>query len=262
MDALVQIATDYQIYIMPTFWSFDMTKSDAGWSKYYNQYRQIINDVNKTRWYTEYFLIPFVQRYNDKPFVFAYDICNEPEHMWRDDNAGKLSQNNVIRFIAYCAAAIHEHSSKPVTVGAMWIIYNADRYKGWESGTGNCYSDSKLQSLYNNPKAYLDFWAPHWYQWQSSRGPFDKTIGEWLDNGDKPAIIGETYGGNVNSKTQGNCCGYDISMANYYKKSYWNGFRGVCGWVNPWEDDGYGTWAGVASGTNDFYANYPQLVNP
>ena len=262
MDSLVQIATDHGIYIMPTLWTFGMTRSDSGWSKNWQQYRQIINDVNKTRWYTEYFLIPFVQRYNENPYVLGIDICNEPEHMWRDENTGKLNQDNVLRFVAYCAAAIHEHSQKLATVGSMWIIYNSDRYQGWDVGSGNCYKDSKLQSLYNNPDAYLDFWSPHWYQWQSTGGPFETSIGYWLDNGDRPAILGETYGGNVNSGTQGNCCGYDITMANFYKNSYWNGYRGVVGWMNPHENDGYGTFSGITSGTNDFYNNFPELVYP
>lgn len=260
MDNLVSIAAAKKIYIMPTFWSFDMVK-DQG-SNNYNQYRQIINDVNKTVWYTQYFLVPFVQRYNNQPYVMGYDICNEPEHIWRDANCGNLARNNVVRFLAYCAAAINQATSKPVTVGSMWILFNSDRYLGWDSYAGNNYSNASLQAQYNNANAFLDFNSPHWYQWQSSGGPFNTTIGYWLDNGNKPALIGETYGGNVTPSTQGNTPWYNITMANYYKNSYANGYAGVCGWRNPWENDGYGTFAGVASGTNDFYANHPTLVNP
>src|SRR5699024_6390257 len=130
---------------------------------------------------------PFLQRYEDEPYVMGYDICNEPEHMWRDANAGNLSRDNVIRFVAMVAAAINQHSSKPVTVGSMWIIYNSDRYSSWNTHARKNYSAASLQAQYNDSNAYLDFWSPHWYQWQSSSGPFETTIGYWLDNGNKPA---------------------------------------------------------------------------
>lgn len=260
MDQLVAIAREKQVYIMPTFWSFDMVKDQGSW--YYNQYRQIINDPNKTQWYIEYFLIPFLQRYENEPYVMGYDICNEPEHMWRDANCGYLDRNNVVRFVARCAAAINQYSNKPVTVGSMWIIFNSDRYVGWDTYAGNNYSNASLQAQYNSSYAYLDFWSPHWYQWQSSGGPFDTSIGYWLDNGDKPALIGETPGYDVNSGTSNNCCNWNITMANYYKQSYWNGYAGVCAWKNPHENDGYGNFNSIRNGTNDFYANYPNLVYP
>lgn len=266
MDALVTKSRDWKIYLMPTFWSFDMVKDDKA---YYNQYRQIINDVNKTQWYIDNFLIPFVNRYKNEPYVMGYDLCNEPEHMWRDADCGKLDRNNVIRFLSKCAAAVNQNTVKPVTVGSMWIVFNSDRYINFDTYTGdnryrgNNYSDASLKAQNgNNANSYLDFYSPHWYQWQSSDGPFNKSIGYWLDNGSKPALIGETYGGDVNSSTPLNSPGYDISMANYYKQSYWNGFSGVCGWKNPWENDGYGSFSGVASGTNAFYASYPGLVYP
>lgn len=262
MDRLVQIATDKKIYIMPTFWSFDMVKNQG--SSKYMQYRQIINDVNKTRWYTEYFLIPFVQRYNSKPYVMGYDICNEPEHIWRDANCGNLPRNNVVRFVAWCAAAINAHSSKPVTVGSMWIIFNSNKFgTGWDPNAGNNYSDASLQAQYANTNARLDFWSPHWYQWQSSGGSFNTTIGNWMDNGNKPSLVGETYGGDVNGSTPQNSAGWNITMANYIKQSYWNGYAGVLGWKNPHENsDNMGTFNGVANGTRDFHANYPSLVYP
>jgi hypothetical protein len=262
MDGLVQKAKDWNIYILPTFWSFDMAKGSKA-----TQMRNIITDVNKTNSYINNFLIPVVKRYNTVSNIIGYDLCNEPEHIWRDADCGKLDRNAVVRFLAMCAAAIHNNSSKPVTVGSMWICFNSDRYIGYNTYTGdnrytgNNYSDASLQAQYNNPKAYLDFWAPHWYAWQSSSGPFQTSIGYWLDNGNKPAIIGETYGGDVSSSTPNNSANYNITMANYYKQSYQNGYSGVCGWKNPWENDGYGTFNGVINGTNAFYSAYPALVN-
>ncbi|MFF5383148.1 hypothetical protein [Pedobacter suwonensis] len=255
MDSLVAIATRKKIYIMPTLWSFDMVKDNH---PKYNQYRQIINDVNKTQWYTEYFLIPFVQRYANSPYVMGYDICNEPEHMWRDANCGNLSRNNVVRFVAWCAAAINQYTSKPVTLGSMWIIFNSNRFPGWDTNAGNNYSDASLQTQYNNSNAKLDFYSPHWYQWQTSGGPFNTSIGYWLDNGNKPALIGETYGGNVTGSSSAN----NITMENFYKNSYLNGYAGVCAWKNPRENDGYGTFNGIIQGTNAFYNAYPNLVYP
>jgi len=263
MDNLVSIARAKKVYIMPTFWSFDMVKSDAGWSTYYNQFRQIINDPNKTQWYIDYFLKPFLQRYENEPYVMGYDICNEPEHMWRDGNCGNLNRNNVVRFVAMVSAAINQNSSKPCTVGSMWIIFNSNKYTGtWETYMGNNWSNSSLQAQYNNSNARLDFWSPHWYAWQNNDAPFTKTVGEWMDDGTRPTLIGETYGGNISSGVPSNNCCWNVTMANYYLQSYWNGYAGVCGWKNPHEDDGEGTFNGVASGTNAFYNNYPNLVYP
>lgn len=110
MDNLVAISRQKQVYLMPTFWSFDMVK-DGGSAWHYTQYRQIINDQNKSRWYIENFLIPFLQRYESEPYVMGYDIGNELEHMWRDANCGYLNRDNVVRFVAMCAAAINQHSA-------------------------------------------------------------------------------------------------------------------------------------------------------
>ncbi|MCL1938664.1 MAG: cellulase family glycosylhydrolase [Candidatus Azobacteroides sp.] len=258
MDKLVALSKEKRIYIMPTFWSFDMTINNYN-AVNWNQFRQIINDENKTKWYCEYFLVPFVQRYKDEPYVLGFDICNEPEHMWRDANCGNLSRNNVIRFLAICASYIHKNTTKPVTVGSMWIICNSDKYKGWtdqEAYAGNNYSESSLRAQYNDPDAYLDFYSPHWYQWQSSGSYFTTSIGYWLDNGNRPVLIGETPGYNVNENN------WNTTLANAYLNAYWNGYSGVCAWKSPWENDGYGTFAGITPATNTFYQNYPNLVYP
>src|SRR5690606_23759293 len=259
MDQLVQIAKSKGVYLLITFWSFDMVKNTSG---NYNQYRQIINDVNKTQWYTEYFLVPFLQRYENEPTIMGYDICNEPEHMWRDANCGYLNKNNVVRFVAWCAAKINQFSNKPVTVGSMWIIFNSDRYASWDMHGGNNYSNAKLQAQYNNTNAYLDFYSPHWYQWQSSGAPFTTSVGYWLDNGDKPVLIGETPGYNIDGSTYNNTGNWNITLANYYKQSYWNGYAGVCAWKNPWENDNYGNFEAIKNATNDFHYHYPNLVYP
>lgn len=73
---------------------------------------------------------------------------------------------------------------------------------------------------------------------------------------------GETYVENIADNTQGNCFGYYITMANFYKLFYWNIYAGVLGWKNPWKNDGNGSFNEVSAGTYDFYANYPALVYP
>jgi hypothetical protein len=255
MDALVNAAEQKKIYLFPTLWSFDMVKNNTA---YYQRYRNlIISDANIDS-YINNFLIPFVQRYNNRPYVLGYDICNEPEHMWRDANCGNLSSYWVTRFLAKCAAAINQNTSKPVTIGSMWIIYNSPNFGGKDDTANagwNRYTNGNLQQYYANSNAYLDFYSPHWYGWQydnGTSGPFERTVTNWVGTDDKPVLVGETFGGDMSY----------ISMANFYKQSYTNGFDGVCGWRNPNGNDGYGTFSGITNGTNAFYAAYPNLVYP
>jgi hypothetical protein len=255
MDALVNAAEQKKIYLFPTLWSFDMVKDNTA---YYQRYRNLILSDANIDSYINNFLIPFVQRYSNRPYVFGYDICNEPEHMWRDANCGNLSSYWVTRFLAKCAAAINQNTSKPVTVGAMWIIYNSPNFGGKDdtSNAGwNRYTNAHLQQFHANSNAYLDFYSPHWYGWQydnGTSGPFERTVTNWVGTDDKPVLVGETFGGDMSY----------ISMANYYKQSYTNGFDGVCGWRNTNSNDGYGTFGGIANGTNAFYTAYPSLVYP
>lgn len=252
MDNLVSLAASKKIYLMPTFWSFDMASTNGS---NYSQYRQILTDDNKAGSYINNFLIPFVQRYASNNWVFGYDLCNEPEHIWRDANCGKLSEWWVTRFFARCAAAVHQNCSKPVTIGSMWAVYNSSTL-----GTGdgdpaagyNRYSDANMKNYFNDPGAYLDFYSPHWYQWQGSNGPFNRTVAQWIGTDDKPVITGETYGGDLSF----------ITMANFYNYSYNNGFDGTMGWKNACENDGYGTWNGVKNGLSAFYYAHPNLVYP
>lgn len=252
MDALVALAESKKIYLMPTFWSFDMASTNS-W--YYSQYRQILTDDNKAGSYINNFLIPFVTRYKDNQWIMGYDLCNEPEHIWRDANCGNLSDWWVTRFFARCAIAVHNNCSQPVTIGAMWAIYNSNTL-----GTGdgdnragyNRYSDANMKNYFDDPMSYLDFYSPHWYQWQGSNGPFNRTVSQWIGSDDKPVITGETYGGDLSF----------ITMADFYNHSYTNGFDGVMGWKNACQNDGYGTWAGVEGGLSAFYNQHPELVFP
>lgn len=252
MDALVTLAASKKIYLMPTFWSFDMAKDIHS---NYAQFRQILTDDNKAGSYINNFLIPFVQRYANNQWIMGYDLCNEPEHVWRDANCGKLSEWWVTRFFARCAAAVHNNAPQPVTIGAMWAVYNSstlgngdgDQYAGY-----NRYSNTNIKNYYNDAKAYLDFYSPHWYQWQGSNGPFNRTVNQWIGADDKPVVTGETFGGDLSF----------ISMANYYNYSYNNGFDGTMGWKNACQNDGYGTWNGVLSGLTAFYNAHSSLVYP
>lgn len=259
MDALVNAAAQNRMYLMPTFWSFDMTRDNTNG---HGRYRQLIQDDAKIDAYINNFLIPFVKRYNSQPYVFAYDIGNEMEHMWRDSNAGKLSPYWVTRFIAKCAAAINQNTSKPVTAGSMWVIYNSNKLGSKddaESAGWNRYTDQHLQQYFNSPHAYLDFYSPHWYGWQydnGTSGPFERSPIDWIGSDDKPIVIGETFGGTVN---QANLY---ITMADYYTRSFENGYAGVFGWRNTNYDDGYGSYEGIAQGTRAFHNKYPNMVDP
>lgn len=252
-DSLVAIARLQEIYLLPCLWSFDMTKD-----KYptYQRYRKLLADREKIKSYVENFLIPLVKKYDYEPYLMGWEICNEPEWMFEDEEVGKIPLYNIQLLHALCAAAIHKHSSKPVTTGSAAIKWNSETLIKAGEMSGNLWSDKALQKVYSDKEAYLDFYQVHWYPWQTKwmSSPYQKSPADYKID-DRPVLIGETLG-------KDHCDEYIcLTLAEMYDAAYKNGYAGVCAWKTP-QNDGSGTFEAISKATKEFYLNHAEIVCP
>jgi uncharacterized repeat protein (TIGR02543 family) len=253
MDHLMDVSRSYGVYVMPALLSFDITKNTYPTSARWRAWLQSPANIQS---YIDNVLIPLVQRYEDEPYLLAWEICNEPEWMFENTEHGPQSFEDVQRMHAMLAAAVHENSSKPVTTGSAAPKWNSPIYDEWGDYEGNMFSDEALSARIGDPDAFLDFYQYHWYPWQSEwmNSPFTQTTLEY-DIDDRPVIVGESEGNNV-------CDAYVCqTVSEMYESAYLNGFDGVCAWKTP-QNDGHGTFENIAVATNNFYGNHPALVYP
>lgn len=276
LDAILNEATTNNVYVLITMWSFDMVlKSGNGQpgSSQFQKHRNVIKDTNKLTSYVDNFLGDVVNKYKDNPIVLGYDIINEPEHMWENANDlvdGQINRNEVIRFVARCAAKIHEASTNKslVTVGSKWTIFNSSKFTSWGTHTGDNYTDTELQTQYNNTHAFLDFYSMHWYQWQSSGAPFTETTNTLYPGVTKPIVITEYPGLDLPNNdcgctcTDATVCNFNATIIDAYEKIYQNGFAGIAAWRNGTEDDNFGKSVTIYEATKAFGQKHPTLVFP
>jgi hypothetical protein len=265
LDKFFKTAESNQIYIMATLLSFDHFKSPNG-----NQpraaaerWRNMLKNKGATVSFVENYTIPFVRRYRDNPWLWSIDICNEPDWIFENAECGKLPWDQISYFLAINAAAIHVYSNILVTVGLAMPKYNADgsRYQG------NKVSDSFLQNLYPNTKAYLDFWSPHYYDWVGEwygvphyltpggtlGGSKTGWNGGWGLDGSKPAVIGEC---SAKGTGQGKWGITGNTIITDYESAYLNGWQGVMPWTSNGVDDN-GSLDDISPATKYMRDKYP-----
>ena len=208
-DDLFEYAQLNGIYVMATLMSFDHTKSSNNVS---SNWQKMMNDTSKIRTYLNNYLIPFVNRYKSNPYLWSIDICNEIE--WIAENGTKTNSDKnwgcsysvLQRFVAMCCVAMHssevsrsDGSKVLVTMGSAATKWNATKKRNgsfsssWVANPdGNKWSDAALQASYNNAKAYLDFYSPHFYGWVNEwfYNPFEKSPADFGIN-EKACMIGE-----------------------------------------------------------------------
>lgn len=222
LDTLFEIADENEIYIMATLMSFDNFK-DA--NQKYARYRAMATNTDAIDSYVENYVVPFCERYDSHDSLWSIDLCNEPDWVIENAECGKLAWKDMSNLFAREAAAIHLNSDILVTVGFGMIKYNSEEYNG------NYASDEYLQSLYANGYAYLDFYSPHFYEWEATwfGYPFDKDPVSFGLDGSKPMMIGEFPATGTTDKTSGsiNMDGNEI-----YKNCYANGWNGVMAWTS------------------------------
>ncbi len=246
-DTLFAIAKRYGIYILATMMSFDHCKN---YHPKYALWRSVITNVVNSQSYIDQYLVPFAQRYQSNKYLFAIDLCNEPEWINETTECGKLPVNKLQHFFAMSAAALHQNSTVLVTLGSASIKWNSDK----PGCVGNYWKNSALQSAYNNSNASLDFYQIHYYEWMYSyfSSPFEKTPLDYGIN-DRPVLIGEMPGKDLLE--------LPYSLTNAYDLSYSNGYGGCMAWTSN-EVDTYGVYTKIAQATNAFKSNYPLLVFP
>jgi hypothetical protein len=87
------------------------------------------------------YVVPFVVRYRDNPWLWCFDLCNEPDWIYENDRCGKIPWEWFQTYVAKAAAAIHANSQVLVTVG----ICMGPKYTARPPGT-NVVSDEVLQA--------------------------------------------------------------------------------------------------------------------
>lgn len=214
LDSLFELAEKHGIYIMATLLSFDHFKdSNQG----YENWRNLIKSSDNIDRFVDGYVIPFAERYDDNDYLFSIDLMNEPDWVYENEECGKQSWDDISDLFARCAAGIHEHSDILVTVGMGIVKYNSDSYEG------NKVSDEYLQSLSGNENSYLDFYSPHYYEWQKQwfGYPFNISPEKYKLDVTKPVVIGE-------------CVARDDKdpLAQRYENAYNNGWNGVFAWTS------------------------------
>jgi hypothetical protein len=256
LNDMFALAAKHQVYIMATLISFDHTKNTY---KKYESWRKMFADTTNVSSYVSNYVIPFINRYKDNPYLWCIDICNEPEWMHDNTECGNIPWERLQYFAARVAAAVHENSPVLVTLGSAGVKWNGT----CPNCLGNFYSDENLQLQYNSPKAFLDFYSPHFYGWNVRYfGNFalDKSPADYGIN-DRPCMIGENPAMGVFNQdtTRLNILVVPISEA--YIKTYQQGWKGLLVWTSNGVDRN-GTLMDCAVGLTAFQKQYPELVSP
>ena len=242
LDSFFSIAEKHGVYIKATLMSFDHFQD---YHPAYQRWRRWIMDISNIESYIDNYLIPFLDRYGENPYLWSIDLINEPD--WVFENS-KIDWGYIQEYLARAAVAIHQHSDVLVTVGIAVIKYSSDTCPGAQ---GNKVSDAALQAKVDDPRAYLDYYSIHYWPWQ------DRWFGvpHYMDpesyglDSDRPAVIGE-------SPALGSSRG---SIAEDYLRAYENGWQGLMAWTSNGVDE-HGSLDDIGQGTRSFRDLYRDLV--
>jgi hypothetical protein len=256
LDDMFALAEKHQVYIMATLISFDHTKNTY---KKYESWRNMLADDANVISYIDNYVIPFINRYKNNPYLWCIDICNEPEWMHDNTECGNIPWERLQYFAARVAAAVHENSAVLVTLGSAGVKWNGT----CPNCLGNFYSDQNLQSQYSSSKAFLDFYSPHFYGWNVRYfGNFalDKSPADYGIN-DRPCMIGENPARGVFRQDSTGRNILEVPITEAYIKTYHNGWKGLLVWTSNGVDRN-GTLTDCGPGLTAFQKKYPDLVSP
>lgn len=208
----LDIAAQYDVYIIPALWSFDMLRDNDFRNPPNEDNYRLLSDEQVLQSYIDNALTPLVQELNGHEQLFAWELFNEPENMtetwFRNESVyygGPVPTLEMLQRVqAKMTAAIHRAANSIgqtalVTTGSKSVgKYNSDVAGGF-----NWYRDDRMIAAADgDPLATLDFYEPHYYNNEGKNGawsPFHRPVEYW--NLNKPVVIGEFYISGSNSPT-------------------------------------------------------------
>jgi hypothetical protein len=246
VDRLFQIARKRQVYIKATLISFDHFSDNH---TNHVRWRNMIASDGKVDSIVTNYVVPFVNRYKDNPWLWCIDLCNEPDWIHENAKCGKISWDRIQTYVGRAAVAIHANSEILVTVGiSMGPKYNSDT-----RGT-NVVNDRALRARAGaDARARLDFYSPHHYNWMDSAhgNPFPMSPAAYGMDGTRPAIIGECPAKGTSGR----------SAIQDYEDGCRNGWQGAMGWTSNGVDAN-GSLKQLGPATRAFRDNHYPLVFP
>jgi hypothetical protein len=246
LDSLFQIAQNRQVYIMATLISFDHFSNNHA---NYRSWRNMITNGCNIDSMVDHYVVPFVNRYKENPWLWSIDLCNEPDWIHENARCGKISWDWIQTYFARAAVAIHANSKILVTVGfSMGPKYNSGIHRT------NVVSDAALRAKADGDSgARLDFYAPHHYNWMNAAwgNPFYMSPTAYGLDGTRPVVIGECPA----KGTAGHTAAQD------YEHGCRNGWQGAMGWTSNGVDSNGGL-AVLGPATRAFRDNHYRLVFP
>lgn len=256
LDDMFALAAKHNIYIMATLISFDHTKKT---NDNHQRWRNMFADTANVSSYVNNYVLPFITRYKDNPYLWCIDICNEPEWMHENAECGNIEWNSLQYFAARVSSAVHENSNVLVTLGSAGTKWNGE----CDNCLGNYWSDPNLQAQYASASAFLDFYSPHFYGWNIRYfGNFalDKTPDDYGIS-DRPCMIGENSANGVFRQNADGSNKLEVPISEAYIKAYENGWKGLLVWTSNGVDRN-GTLTECGPGLTAFQKKYPDLVTP
>ena len=247
LDRLFEIARRHRIYVMATLLSFDHFKdSHPG----YDRWRQWLRRDDTIDSFIEHYLVPFVHRYRDNPYLWSIDLMNEPDWVHENADNGRFPWTRLQSYFARGARAIHANSGILVTVGIAMPKYNSDSTQG---AVGNMIGDVALRAQLNDPDARVDFYSVHYYDWigKFSGNLFYQNPAAAGLPTDKPNLFGEMPANGTKGHT----------TAEDYEGAYRNGWQGAMGWTSNGVDDN-GSLRQLAPATEAFRDHHRAIVLP
>ena len=247
LDRLFEIAAAHRIYVMATVLSFDHFRDNH---PQYRAWRRWLASDQAIDSYVQAYLVPFVTRYGNSPWLWSIDLINEPEWVVENAECGRLPWERFQSYFARAARAIHENSAVLVTVGMAMPKYASDTGRGCR---GNHLGDAALRKQVDDPRARLDFYETHYYDWISARWGVAPHLAPdaYGMPADKPSIIGETPA----QGTAGHTTAQD------YEAAFEHGWQGMMAWTFNGVDR-FGDRAQIEPATRAFRDRHPSLVSP
>ena len=243
VDCLLGSAGKHQVYIMATLLSYDHFSEHHS---NHARWRKMLTDGGNIDAMVAHYVVPFVARYKDNPWLWSIDLCNEPDWIYENASCGRISWDWVQMYVAKAALAIHTNSQILVTVGlAMGPKYQSSRRV-------DVFSDAILQAKAGGSSlARLDFYSPHHYDWVTRiyGNPFTESPRAYGLDGGKPAVIGEYPAKGTAGR----------SLTQDYEDAYLNSWQGLLAWTSNGVD-GNGGLEELGPATRAFRDNHAALL--